>query len=380
MPLALVGCGDDGAGRQWTMAAALRGRWCSTVYACASMQCSPLCLHRHHPLGAPCFQVLLRPSMALCPAAPGESQMCINTLRAAELLSDDSNFRAGLIPLLAPTTAHLLASGASQLDAGSWLTGRRRRFGSMSSCNSPQRVHPPLAVPAAQNPPVLPRHYASPPLTSFPAPPSPSTGPSPPNRARQLPGPVVRRPRGGGLPPRRRHPHQLCVHGLAGDGAVVRARGRGRLHRVAQPQGELGFGRGAEQLVHLGMRRGTIGLAMACDWSWRVYQKSTPPPPHASRALCPVLPGCALSAPTAHAPRCAAGQGAAHGAAAGPGAGSAAGQPAGQPARLRGGLLLRRLEGKEGMVGVCGLDRSKNRGATGGERGRDAWSMGLGEV
>lgn len=39
--------------------------------------------------------------------------MAINTLRAAELLSDDSNFRAGLIPLLAPTAAHLLASGAS---------------------------------------------------------------------------------------------------------------------------------------------------------------------------------------------------------------------------------------------------------------------------
>jgi hypothetical protein len=37
--------------------------------------------------------------------------MAINTLRAAELLSDDSNFRAGLIPLLAPTSAHLLALG-----------------------------------------------------------------------------------------------------------------------------------------------------------------------------------------------------------------------------------------------------------------------------
>ncbi|KAI7840243.1 hypothetical protein COHA_006025 [Chlorella ohadii] len=55
-------------------------------------------------------QVLLRPSTALYPAVPGESQMAINTLRAAELLSDDSNFRAGLIPLLAPTAAHLLAS------------------------------------------------------------------------------------------------------------------------------------------------------------------------------------------------------------------------------------------------------------------------------
>jgi hypothetical protein len=58
------------------------------------------------------MQVLLRPSTSLFPAAEGESQMAINTLRAAELLSDDSNFRAGLIPLLAPTSAHLLASGA----------------------------------------------------------------------------------------------------------------------------------------------------------------------------------------------------------------------------------------------------------------------------
>jgi hypothetical protein len=56
-------------------------------------------------------QVLLRPSTKHYPAAPGEAQMAINTLRAAELLSDDSNFRAGLIPLLAPTSAHLLSSG-----------------------------------------------------------------------------------------------------------------------------------------------------------------------------------------------------------------------------------------------------------------------------
>ncbi len=118
-------------------------QWCHT-----SRSCPPL------------PQVLLRPSTALYPAAPGESQMAINTLRAgeaclqlllvrvgctqalchsawpasalaphqqlhpptctrhprrtrlaAELLSDDSNFRAGLIPLLAPTAAHLLASG-----------------------------------------------------------------------------------------------------------------------------------------------------------------------------------------------------------------------------------------------------------------------------
>lgn len=74
-------------------------------------------------------QVLLRPSTAHFPAAPGESQMAINTLRAAELLSDDSNFRAGLIPLLAPTAAHLLSSGGHGCGgggmtevAGAWAT------------------------------------------------------------------------------------------------------------------------------------------------------------------------------------------------------------------------------------------------------------------
>lgn len=64
-------------------------------------------------------QVLLRPSTQHFPAARGESQMAINCLRAAELLSDDSNFRAGLIPLLAPTAAHLLTSG--------WLAGWTQR-------------------------------------------------------------------------------------------------------------------------------------------------------------------------------------------------------------------------------------------------------------
>lgn len=71
-------------------------------------------------------QVLLRPSTVHFPAAPGESQMAVNTLRAAELLSDDSNFRAGLIPLLAPTAAHLLASGAYR--AGQAARGPAQTF------------------------------------------------------------------------------------------------------------------------------------------------------------------------------------------------------------------------------------------------------------
>lgn len=54
-------------------------------------------------------QVLLRPSATQYASAPGEGQMAINTLRAAELLTDDSNFRGALIPLLAPTISGLLA-------------------------------------------------------------------------------------------------------------------------------------------------------------------------------------------------------------------------------------------------------------------------------
>ena len=51
--------------------------------------------------------------------------MAINTLRAAELLSDDSNFRGGLIPLLAPTLASLL----TQVSRAEQQEGGRRRGG-----------------------------------------------------------------------------------------------------------------------------------------------------------------------------------------------------------------------------------------------------------
>ncbi|GAB4822103.1 hypothetical protein N2152v2_009149 [Parachlorella kessleri] len=53
-------------------------------------------------------QVLLRPSTSQHPPAPGEPQMAVNVLRAAELLSDDSNFKPGLIQLLAREVAQLL--------------------------------------------------------------------------------------------------------------------------------------------------------------------------------------------------------------------------------------------------------------------------------
>lgn len=86
--------------------------------------------------------MLLRPGTALFPAAPGEAQMSINTLRAAELLSDDSNFRAGLIPLLAPTAAHLLASGACQLAGAS-----SSRWG-----DHPSARGMPVAIPSAATP------------------------------------------------------------------------------------------------------------------------------------------------------------------------------------------------------------------------------------
>ena len=71
--------------------------------------------------------------------------MATNCLRAAELLSDDSNFRAGLIPLLGPALAHLLASGA--LPAG----GRRGRAGPRAplACCTPACAHAMAQVPCA---------------------------------------------------------------------------------------------------------------------------------------------------------------------------------------------------------------------------------------
>lgn len=88
-------------------------------------------------------QVLLRPSTHAFPAAPGEAQMASNCLRAAELLSDDSNFRAGLIPLLGPALAHLLASGAPP------AVGCRGRAGPRAplACCTPACAHAMARVP-----------------------------------------------------------------------------------------------------------------------------------------------------------------------------------------------------------------------------------------
>ncbi|KAL4536749.1 hypothetical protein Ndes2437B_g06152 [Nannochloris sp. 'desiccata'] len=68
-------------------------------------------------------QVLLRPPSAQFPPATSEGQMAINVLRAAELLSDDSNFRVALIPGLAPTLAQLLAYSDSSRFASMWCLG-----------------------------------------------------------------------------------------------------------------------------------------------------------------------------------------------------------------------------------------------------------------
>lgn len=68
-------------------------------------------------------QVLLRPPTAQFPPAAGEGQMAINVLRAAELLSDDSNFRVALIPGLAPTLAQLLAHLDANRFASMWCLG-----------------------------------------------------------------------------------------------------------------------------------------------------------------------------------------------------------------------------------------------------------------
>lgn len=53
-------------------------------------------------------QILLRPSVTSFAVCPGEAQLTINVLRAAEYLSDESNFKDDLIPALAPSFAKLL--------------------------------------------------------------------------------------------------------------------------------------------------------------------------------------------------------------------------------------------------------------------------------
>ena len=68
-------------------------------------------------------QVLLRPPIADFPPSAGEGQMAINVLRAAELLSDDSNFRVALIPGLAPTVAQLLGRTDAGRFASMWCLG-----------------------------------------------------------------------------------------------------------------------------------------------------------------------------------------------------------------------------------------------------------------
>jgi hypothetical protein len=68
-------------------------------------------------------QVLLRPVASAFPPGAGEGQMAANVLRAAELLSDDSNFRAALIPGLAPTLAQLLQHRDPALFASMWCAG-----------------------------------------------------------------------------------------------------------------------------------------------------------------------------------------------------------------------------------------------------------------
>lgn len=68
-------------------------------------------------------QVLLRPVVGKFPAGEGEGQMAINVLRAAELLSDDSNFRMTLISGLTPTLAQLLGHTDPEAFASLWCVG-----------------------------------------------------------------------------------------------------------------------------------------------------------------------------------------------------------------------------------------------------------------
>lgn len=76
-------------------------------------------------LPVPVMQVLLRPGMVQHAPAAGEAQMCINILRAAEFLCDDSNFKSGLIQRLSVEIALVLSMDPvlfkSRWGAGVWL-------------------------------------------------------------------------------------------------------------------------------------------------------------------------------------------------------------------------------------------------------------------
>lgn len=68
-------------------------------------------------------EVLLRPSISKYPISPGEGQLAINVLRAAELLSDESNFKESLIPRIAPTISRLLSFTEPKKFASFWGPG-----------------------------------------------------------------------------------------------------------------------------------------------------------------------------------------------------------------------------------------------------------------
>jgi hypothetical protein len=70
-------------------------------------------------------QALLRPSTDRYPDTPGEPQMAINALRAAELMGDDSNMRGALTGLLAPLLAPVLASEPAVFESR-WCGGESR--------------------------------------------------------------------------------------------------------------------------------------------------------------------------------------------------------------------------------------------------------------
>lgn len=98
-----------------------RARWPSTRCVPVRQAASALSLLKpdmacHLTPGKPAFHTAFESTCttaeAGCRGLCGRPAAVMMVLpAAAELLSDDSNFRAGLIPLLAPTAAHLLASG-----------------------------------------------------------------------------------------------------------------------------------------------------------------------------------------------------------------------------------------------------------------------------
>ncbi len=71
----------------------------------------------------PAELVLRRPPVARVPTVPGEAQLALASLRASEMLGDDSNHRAALMDALAAPIAAVLAAPRADFES-LWCGGK----------------------------------------------------------------------------------------------------------------------------------------------------------------------------------------------------------------------------------------------------------------